>query len=189
MQLTLGNLIPHLFSWCFYLIWFLLRYRFTNRNCLFEFHFTLCWDIEINIANRSVQLLILLIIFTLLQGIIFTEDGIKLLIKPEQNTIILRDISSKTPNEDIMKIFLTEPADALDASEADGQELCPPAQSVRSDMNDTWWVQSYSTAMRYVLASSSSSLHSPQGSFCTTLRVAAYAIEQSASLFKSLTTV
>jgi hypothetical protein len=73
-----------------------------------------------------------------IQGIIFTEDGIKLLIKPEQNTIILRDISSKTPSEDIMKIFFTDPADALDSAEADTLETCPPAQSVRSDMNDTW---------------------------------------------------
>lgn len=73
-----------------------------------------------------------------MQGIIFTEDGIKLLIKPEQNTIILRDISSKTPSEDIMKIFLTEPAEASDSGEIDTHEICPPAQSVRSDMNDTW---------------------------------------------------
>jgi hypothetical protein len=73
-----------------------------------------------------------------MQGIIFTEDGIKLLLKPEQNTIILRDISSKTPSEDIMKIFLTEPAEASDGAETEIQEPCPPAQSVRSDMNDTW---------------------------------------------------
>lgn len=76
-----------------------------------------------------------------------TEAGIKLIAKQEQNTIILRDISSQTPSEEIMGIFrfqqLTADADE-DTAEIDqstepaGSSSCPPVQSVRSDMNDTW---------------------------------------------------
>lgn len=50
--------------------------------------------------------------------------------KPEQNTLILRDIPSSTPSGDILQIF-------ANAVYADGTP-CPAVQSVRADMNDTW---------------------------------------------------
>lgn len=50
--------------------------------------------------------------------------------KLEQNTLILRDISKSTPSGDILQIFTS-------AVTAEGAP-CPAAQSVRSDMNDTW---------------------------------------------------
>jgi hypothetical protein len=53
-------------------------------------------------------------------------------VKLEQNTLILRDISSAAPSGDIVGIF-------TNAVCSNGQP-CPSAQSVRSDMNDTWWV-------------------------------------------------
>ena len=73
-----------------------------------------------------------------------TESGIKLVAKQEQNTIILRDISSQTPSEDIKGIFTFQQlsADAAaefdESTEAATSASCPPVQSVRSDMNDTW---------------------------------------------------
>jgi len=50
--------------------------------------------------------------------------------KPEQNTLILRDIAGATPSGDIVGIFTA-------AVTAEGSP-CPAPQSVRSDMNDTW---------------------------------------------------
>lgn len=83
----------------------------------------------------------------IIQGIVITEGGIKLVAKPEQNTIILRDISSQTPSEEIMGIFTFQQlsADVSEnttesdqSSEQATSTPCPPVQSVRSDMNDTW---------------------------------------------------
>jgi len=51
-------------------------------------------------------------------------------LKPEQNTLILRDIPTSTPADDISAIF-------SGAVCSDGSP-CPHVQSVRSDMNDTW---------------------------------------------------
>lgn len=48
-------------------------------------------------------------------------------LKPEQNTVILRNISNDTPVDTIQAIF----------SDVDG---CPIPSSVRFDMNDTWFV-------------------------------------------------
>lgn len=83
-----------------------------------------------------------LIEFNLMQGIIFTEDGLKLIVRPEQNTVILRDISSKTTSEEIFKIFNPDPTDervdGANEEETAVPDACPLAQSVRSDMNDTW---------------------------------------------------
>ena len=79
-----------------------------------------------------------------MQGIIFTEEGVKLILRPEQNTVILRDISSKTTSEEIFRIFNPdpEPVDGVDVVESVSVSVvtdsCPQAQSVRSDMNDTW---------------------------------------------------
>lgn len=68
----------------------------------------------------------------------FTEDGVKLIsqIKPEQNTLILRDISSKCSMEEIMNIFSNKAEEEVDVAIA--ATCCPAAKSVRSDMNDTW---------------------------------------------------
>jgi len=52
--------------------------------------------------------------------------------KPEQNTLILRDIPKSTPSEDIVALFTA-------AVTAEGTP-CPAPQSVRADMNDTWYV-------------------------------------------------
>ena len=54
-----------------------------------------------------------------------TEDGVRPFLKPEQNTLILRDIPSSTPSEEVISIF-SQVAE------------CPPVQSVRSEMNDNW---------------------------------------------------
>lgn len=51
--------------------------------------------------------------------------------RPDQNTLILREIATSTPSGAILQIF-------MDAVCADGTP-CPAAQSVRSDMNDTWY--------------------------------------------------
>ena len=84
-----------------------------------------------------------------MQGIIFTEEGVKLILRPEQNTVILRDISSKTTSDEIFKIFNPDPepvdetVDGVDVVESVSAtavpDPCPQAQSVRSDMNDTWY--------------------------------------------------
>ena len=47
--------------------------------------------------------------------------------KPEQNTLILRDIAATATNEEIMAIFSGAPTAS-----------CPVPLAVRSDMNDTW---------------------------------------------------
>lgn len=52
--------------------------------------------------------------------------------KLEQNTLILRDIPKSTPSGDILRIFSS-------AVTKEGVP-CPLALSVRSDMNDTWYV-------------------------------------------------
>jgi hypothetical protein len=54
-----------------------------------------------------------------------TEDGVKPFIKPEQNTLILRDISTTTPPDLIKNVFTSS-------------NNCPEIVSIRSDMNDTW---------------------------------------------------
>ena len=53
------------------------------------------------------------------------NDIIKPNVKPEQNTLILRDIPSTASNEAIMEVFT--------------QANCPLPISLRSDMNDTWY--------------------------------------------------
>ena len=53
-----------------------------------------------------------------------TAEGVRAVTKPEQNTIILRDIASSIPASEIAGLF-----------EAEG---CPRSLSVRSDINDTW---------------------------------------------------
>jgi hypothetical protein len=65
------------------------------------------------------------------KSIFISEDGIRSIIKPEQNTLILRDISSTTSVEDITSIFSN-----LLETDTD----CPQAQSVRPDMNNTWYI-------------------------------------------------
>lgn len=83
----------------------------------------------------------------ILQGIIISEAGVKLIAKQEQNTIILRDISSQTPSEEIMGIFNFQQiignenestAENVPDTGSAASTTCPPVQSVRSDMNDTW---------------------------------------------------
>jgi hypothetical protein len=76
--------------------------------------------------------------YDIFQGIMITEDDIKLIsqIKAEQNTLILRDIDSKCSNEEIMNIFSNEPE--VEGVEGVAAVCCPTAKSVRSDMNDTW---------------------------------------------------
>lgn len=61
------------------------------------------------------------------RAVIISENGVRPWQKPEQNTLILRDISSSTPQESIEAIFKS-------ASE------CPPVQSIRSDIGDMWFV-------------------------------------------------
>ena len=56
--------------------------------------------------------------------------AVKAYVKPEQNTIILRDIPSSVTIEAIYSIFAS-------AVGADGTP-CPPVVSARSDMNDHW---------------------------------------------------
>ena len=61
------------------------------------------------------------------KSLIFTDDMVRSTNwKPEQNTLILRDISSSTPIDDVRQIF-------TDAN-------CPIVQSIRADMNDIWYV-------------------------------------------------
>ena len=50
--------------------------------------------------------------------------------KLEQNTLMLRDIAETTPSGAILEIFAS-------ASTADGVP-CPPVQSVRADVCNTW---------------------------------------------------
>lgn len=53
------------------------------------------------------------------------NDIIKPNVKPEQNTLILRDIPSTASNEAIMEVF--------------AKANCPMPVSLRSDMNDIWY--------------------------------------------------
>ena len=59
-----------------------------------------------------------------------TEDGV--IVKQEQLTLVLRNIPSATPSNDIIGIFqrLT----------VDGGKPCPTPQSIKSEMNDMWFV-------------------------------------------------
>lgn len=59
------------------------------------------------------------------KSFIVMNDVIKSNVKPEQNTLILRDIPSTSSNEAIMEVFT--------------QANCPIPISLRSDMNDTWY--------------------------------------------------
>ena len=54
-------------------------------------------------------------------------DLIKLNIKLEQNTVILRDIAKETNENDIRSIF-------------EGSKACPDVINIRSDVGDTWFV-------------------------------------------------
>ncbi len=54
-------------------------------------------------------------------------------VRPEQTTLILRDIPRDTPVDKILEIF------ASTGSQPNGI-MCPPIVSVRPDMNDTWSV-------------------------------------------------
>lgn len=58
------------------------------------------------------------------KAILFTEDGLRPLVRPEQCTIILRDILS-TSSDQVVGIF----------TQVVG---CPSVLSVREDMNNTW---------------------------------------------------
>lgn len=53
------------------------------------------------------------------------DDGIRPNIKVERTTIVLREIPSETPHEVLKSQLLSW----------DG---CPPVQSLRSDVGDTW---------------------------------------------------
>lgn len=55
------------------------------------------------------------------------EDSVRPNFKVEQNTIILRDIPSATSSDELLQIFKSVPS-------------CPAVKSIRSDMNDTWFV-------------------------------------------------
>ena len=61
------------------------------------------------------------------RSVYIAEDGVRSFIKPEQNTLILRDIPSSTSPEEIAGLFSSTPD-------------CPPAEVVKPDMNDTWFV-------------------------------------------------
>ncbi len=62
--------------------------------------------------------------------------------RPEQNTLILRDLSSDTPKEGVISIF--NPSKAGAGSDILGKlenaVECPPVVSVRSDVNNMWFV-------------------------------------------------
>lgn len=75
------------------------------------------WDLEYNVFQY----------FTV------SSDGsaVKAYVKPEQNTIILRDIPNSMTIEGIYHIF-------ANAVGSDGAP-CPPVVSARSDMNDHWF--------------------------------------------------
>lgn len=59
------------------------------------------------------------------------DDTVRAILKPEQNTLILRDIPSSTPSDDIVGIF----------SRAAGAEVAFTPAGIRADMNDTWCVR------------------------------------------------
>jgi hypothetical protein len=60
------------------------------------------------------------------------DDIIKSNLKPEQNTIILRDVPAGSTEADIRGIFNA-------ASLSDGSP-CPPVQTAREDIGETWFV-------------------------------------------------
>jgi hypothetical protein len=91
------------------------------------------------------------------------DDGVRLLVKSEQNTIILRDIPSDTSIEDVRAIFSssngscstsssTSSSSGAATSKSPGAagkgnnekgsdaDACPAVVSVKPDMNDTWFV-------------------------------------------------
>ena len=61
------------------------------------------------------------------------DDTVRAIVKPEQNTLILRDIPSNTPSNDIVGIFTR----AVTA----GDEVGFTPAGIRADMNDTWCVE------------------------------------------------
>lgn len=65
---------------------------------------------------------------------IHEDDTVRPIVKPEQNTLILRDIPSSTSSDEIVGIF-TRAAAAASATQ-DGISFTPAG--IRSDMNDTW---------------------------------------------------
>ena len=64
---------------------------------------------------------------------IVTEDGVRPLVRPEQTTLILRDISNDTTVETIRDIF-------QQLSLLSNLIVGPPVVNIRPDMNDTWYV-------------------------------------------------
>lgn len=64
------------------------------------------------------------------KAVVITDDGVRPNVRPEQTTLILRDIPSDTPSEKVAEIFATCPVP------------CPNVISLRSETNDTWYVQS-----------------------------------------------
>ena len=69
--------------------------------------------------------------------LLVTEDGVRPLVRPEQTTLILRDIPSDTPVDIIRDIFQKASQPSTHSSAG---PLCPPTTNVRADMNDTWFV-------------------------------------------------
>ena len=63
-----------------------------------------------------------------------TDEGMQ--VKPEQNTLILRNIPNDTPVEDIYAIF-KEASERQ--SEAPNSKVTVIPLTVRFDMNDTWY--------------------------------------------------
>ena len=61
------------------------------------------------------------------------DGGFQPFVKPEHNTLILRELSSQTSTAEVIDIFQF-------AVGPEGKS-CPPIRSIRSDMNDTWYVE------------------------------------------------
>ncbi len=61
------------------------------------------------------------------KSIWFAEDGVRAYVKPEQKTLILRNIPSSTDKEEINKIFLN-------------LNNCPHPKDITSELNNTWFV-------------------------------------------------
>ena len=64
------------------------------------------------------------------------DDTVRAIVKPEQNTLILRDIPSDTATEDIADIFVRAAAVSEEAAAGSGAGIVPTG--IRADMNDTW---------------------------------------------------
>ena len=61
------------------------------------------------------------------KSIWFAEDGVRAYVKPEQKTLILRNIPSTTEKEEINKIFVN-------------LNNCPRPKDITSELNNTWFV-------------------------------------------------